>query len=103
MDDDSASDSGTGWKALAELQYENRHYPQAYETGAVQGVVWCGVVWWVTAGLSRAMLWHLLTARMRIAVHAMCPSYLDPACSSPLQRCAACAGCTAAASAGMRR
>ena len=34
MEDDSASDCGTGWKALAELAYENRHYPEAYETGA---------------------------------------------------------------------
>lgn len=43
MEDDSASDSGTGWKALAELQYENRHYPQAYETGAGAGRVGRGV------------------------------------------------------------
>lgn len=52
MEDDSASDSGTGWKALAELQYENRHYPQAYETGAVRGAVW-----WVSSSWG-AMLRH---------------------------------------------
>ncbi|KAL4853629.1 Tetratricopeptide repeat protein SKI3 [Chlorella vulgaris] len=39
MEDDSRSDCGTGWKALAELQYENRHYPEAYDT-AVRGLRW---------------------------------------------------------------
>lgn len=39
MEDDSSCDCGTGWKALAELQYENRHYPEAYET-AVRGLRW---------------------------------------------------------------
>lgn len=33
MEDDGGSDCGTGWKALAELQYENRHYQEAYDTG----------------------------------------------------------------------
>ena len=33
MEDSSSSDSGTGWKAVAELQYENRAYPEAYDTG----------------------------------------------------------------------
>ena len=37
MEDDSSSDCGTGWKALAELQYENRDYPAAYDTGGRAG------------------------------------------------------------------
>lgn len=47
MEDDSRSDCGTGWKALAELQYENRHYPEAYDTGGGwlgrerRRVAWC--------------------------------------------------------------
>ena len=37
MEDDNSSDCGTGWKALAELQYENRDYPAAYDTGGRLG------------------------------------------------------------------
>ena len=33
MEGDGACDCGTGWKALAELQYENRSYAASHEMG----------------------------------------------------------------------
>ena len=35
----SGADSAAGWKALAELQYQNRDWPAAYET-SVRGLEW---------------------------------------------------------------
>ena len=52
MAGDSHADCASGWKGLAELQYENMDYQAAYDT-AVRGLTWlqsrwvgvgCGVV-----------------------------------------------------------
>lgn len=101
MEDDSSCDCGTGWKALAELQYENRSYPEAYETGGLgsragggagrrDGHCCRGAAWDGSVQPGSTVAWR----HLKDLCGALAPS---------LQRCAACVGCTAGASAATRR
>lgn len=55
MAGDTHADCASGWKALAELQYENMDYQAAYDT-AVRGLGWLHSRWgeWCCGGGHRA-------------------------------------------------